>query len=51
MKGLKKSISSNVKRGRQPKAKPALVREEESISKPPIAPRTKSTCRPYLKKN
>ena len=48
---LKTSLSSNNKRGRQPKAKPALVREGEFDGRPPLAPRTKTNCRPYLKKN
>lgn len=46
---LKKTLSSNNKRGRQPKARPALVRDEVTSGKPPSAPRT--TLRPYIKKN
>ena len=48
---LKQLLSDNNKRGRPPKAKPALVRDDDDADKPSQVPRSNINVRPYRKQN
>ena len=44
-------LSDNNKRGRPPKAKPALVRDDDDADKSPQVPRSNINVRPFRKQN
>ena len=48
---MKQLLSDNNKRGRPPKAKPALVRDDDDADKPSQVPRSNINVRPYRKQN